>query len=162
MLTVGGLPEDRWQDFMELRLESLKREPTAFGSSYEEEQDLPEAEWRRRMGAMLFALEDGVPVGMISYSVSDRLKTKHVAHIYSVYVRPSARRRGAGTLLLKAALDKIRDHGGVVKVQLSVNPAMRAAVSLYERGGFVSRMRLEKELLVDGKYHDLLYMEKML
>jgi ribosomal protein S18 acetylase RimI-like enzyme len=111
---------------------------------------------------MLFALEDGTSVGMISYSVSARLKTKHVAHIHGVYVRPSARRKGTGALLLEKALGTIREHEGMVKVQLSVNPAMRAAVSLYERGGFVSRMRLEKELLVDGKYHDLLYMEKML
>ncbi|MDG7011874.1 MAG: GNAT family N-acetyltransferase [Nitrososphaerota archaeon] len=162
MLTVAELSEDRWQDFRELRLEALMHEPAAFGSSYEEERDMPEGEWRRRMGTMLFALEDGIPVGMISYSVSTRLKTKHVAHIHSVYVRPSARRKGGGALLLKKALDKIREHEGVVKVQLSVNPAMGAAVSLYERGGFVSRMRSEKELLVDGKYHDLLYMEKML
>ena len=162
MLTIAELSEDRWQDFRELRLESLKHEPTAFGSSYEEERDMPEGEWRRRMGTMLFALEDGTSVGMISYSVSARLKTKHVAHIHGVYVRPSARRKGAGALLLRKALGKIREHEGMVKVQLSVNPAMRAAVSLYERGGFVSRMRLEKELLVDGKYHDLLYMEKML
>ena len=50
----------------------------------------------------------------------------------------------------------------MVKVKLSVNPAMRPAVMLYERGGFVAQMRSEKELLVAGTYHDLLYMEKML
>ena len=162
MVAVAELPEDRWQDYKDLRLEALQREPTAFGSSYEEERDLPEEEWRRRIGTVLFGIEDGNPVGLISYSVSNRLKTKHIAHIYSVYVRPSARRKGTGGLLLASALDKIRAHGGVIKVQLSVNPAMRPAVRLYERGGFVVQMRSAKELFVAGTYHDLLYMEKML
>jgi ribosomal protein S18 acetylase RimI-like enzyme len=162
LFKVAELPGERWQEFRDLRLEALKEEPAAFGSSYEEEQALKEEDWRRRIGTMIFALEGDAPVGMISFAVSDRAKTKHVAHIYSVYVRRSARGKGAGGGLLKAALDRLRKHGGVVKVQLSVNPEMRPAVRLYEREGFVAQMRAQKELLVDGRYHDLLYMEKML
>lgn len=162
MFTVAELPPERWQEYRDIRLEALREEPAAFGSSYEEEVAMPEEEWKRRLGTMLFALEEGVPVGMISFAISPRAKTGHIAHIYSVYVRRSARGRGAGGALLKSALDRIKAHGGVLKVQLSVNPAMRPAVLLYERGGFVAQMRSEKELLVDGKFHALLYMEKIL
>jgi ribosomal protein S18 acetylase RimI-like enzyme len=161
LVTISALPEERWREYRDLRLESLQDEPAAFGSSYEEEQALPEEEWRRRIRTVLFALEEGSPVGMITYAVSERVKTRHIAHIYGVYVRRTARGKGAGRELLRAALERIREHGGVVKVQLSVNPDMSAAVSLYEREGFVAQMRAQKELLVDGRYHDLLYMEKV-
>lgn len=162
MTDIRKLPEDGWRGYRALRLEALKAEPAAFGSSYEEEAALPESEWRRRMSTALFAMDGGVPVGMASYVVGTRVKTKHVAHIYGVYVKPEHRGMGIGGALLRAALGKIKEGAGVVKVQLSVNPDMVPAVKMYEREGFVVQMRAEKELLVDGRYFDLLYMEKIL
>lgn len=161
MAEIRGLPGGRWKDYRALRLESLKTEPTAFGSSFEEEVSLPEEEWRRRIETVLFAMDGDTPVGMISYVVSNRVKTRHVAHIYGFYVKPELRGRGTGGALLKAALGRIREHGGVVKVQLSVNPDMLPAVKLYEDEGFALGMRASKELLVEGEYCDALYMEKV-
>lgn len=159
---VQRLPARRWREYRALRLEALKAVPAAFGSSYLEEVRYPRERWVERVSSALCAVSSGVPVGMISYVVSERTKSRHVANIYSVYVAPEHRGRGVGKLLLESAISAIRKHGGVLKVKLDVNPEMRAAVALYEGAGFMVVGRARKELKVGGRYHDLLLMEKFL
>ncbi len=153
------LPEG-WEEYRALRLEALGSDPTAFGSSVEEEASLPEAEWRRRAANALLAFFSGKPVGMIVFVVSPRAKTRHVADIFSVYVKPSQRGRGIGKLLLESALKEIAKDPEVVKIKLTVNPEQKAAVGLYRGSGFVEVGRLRRELRVDGRYYDELMMEK--
>jgi len=38
-----------WSDYRDLRLEALKLEPQAFGSSYEDEMNDPQANWEFRL-----------------------------------------------------------------------------------------------------------------
>lgn len=113
------------------------------------------------MKDVIFALADGVPVGMLSIAFNARVKQKHAARIYGVYVTPGRRRAGIGKALLKAALSEAREHGGIVKVQLNVVPDMRAAVALYEGAGFRTVGRAKKEIRVGRRYYDVLIMEKL-
>ena len=161
MLEIGRLPADRWRDFRALRLEALRSDPLAFGSSPEDEESLTEEEWRRRIGNTLFALRDGRPVGMIAVVFSDRPKTRHVANIFAVYVSAGHRGEGIGTRLLDEALSLARSRRGVVKVNLAVNPEQRGAVRLYENAGFVVAGRMRKELRVGRRYFDEIVMEKL-
>jgi len=112
------------------------------------------------MSNVLFALSDGRPVGTLSCVFNDRAKTKHVAHIYGVYVTPKYRGRGIGGMLLRRTLSDVQKKREVIKVQLSVNPALRPAVILYKRVGFEEVGRAKKELRVGGRYYDMLMMEK--
>ena len=89
---------------MELRLQGL-RLSIAFGSSYEEEENFTQVEWQRRMANALFALSDDKPVGTITYIFNSKVKTKHIARIYGVYVYSDYRGRGIGKKLLERALD---------------------------------------------------------
>ena len=117
---------------------------------------------KERMDSAIFAVSGGRLVGTLSCVFNDRAKTRHTAHIYGVYVAPGRRGEGVGRALLKAALSEIRRRGGMVKVQLNVNPEMRAAVALYEGAGFEVSGRARKELKVGRRYCDMLLMEKML
>ena len=49
MIEVKKVPRDRWKDYRNLRLKALRSDPLAFGSPYEEEKDLAEYEWKRRI-----------------------------------------------------------------------------------------------------------------
>lgn len=162
MIATRKLPGSRWNELKELRLESLRNDPTAFGSSFGEDARLTAEAWRRRVRNTIFALADGAPVGMISCVFNSRPKTKHVADIYGVYVRPMHRRQGVAKRLLDAALSEARGRKGVVKLRLTVNPVHTPAVRLYEGAGFVVVGRAKKELKVGRKYFDLLHMEKLL
>ena len=160
MIRIIRLQEGRWREYRRLRLEALKTEPSAFGSSPEEESKFTEDVWQKRIKDVLFAVSGGTPVGLLSYIFEDRLKTRHVAHIYSFYVTPVYRGRGIGERLLKRALAEIRRHRNAVKVQLSVNPHLRPAVALYKKVGFEVAGRARNELRIGCRYYDMLLMEK--
>lgn len=162
MVEIRRLPTDRWRDYRDLRLEALKSDPSAFGSSFKEEEKLTESEWRRRIQNVLFALSDDRPVGMIVYTFDKGLKTRHIAEIYGFYVSANHRGEGVGTRLLAHALSLIRKNGGIVKVRLCVNPEQRVAVKLYKKAGFVVTGRMEKELKVGRRFYGMLFMERML
>lgn len=162
MLEIRRLPVRRWREYRDLRLEALRNDPAAFGSSPEEEERFGEEEWRRRIRNAVFALVDGEPVGMVAVVFNDRPKTRHVVDVFGVYVRPEHRGRGVGARLLGSALRLVRRRNGVVKVKLTVNPEQRAALGLYERAGFVVAGRLSKELKIGSSFYDELVMEKML
>jgi ribosomal protein S18 acetylase RimI-like enzyme len=160
LIAVRRLPPRRWKEYKKLRLEALKAEPSAFGSSHEEEARFAEGVWRDRMMNVLFAVSGEKPVGLVSFVFGDRLKTRHVAHIYSVYVSPRYRGRGIGSMLIRRALVEIRRNKRIVKAQLSVNPLLDPAVRLYEEAGFEAVGRARNELKIGRRYFDLLLMEK--
>jgi ribosomal protein S18 acetylase RimI-like enzyme len=153
LVTIGKLPADRWREYRDLRLEALRREPTAYGSSTEETNRLTEKEWRRRIKSVLFALSDDKPVGMIVYVFNQRLKSRHIAEIYGFCLNADYRGEGLGTRLLERALSLIQKNKRIVKVQLAVNPEQRYAVEIYRKAGFVVTGRAEKELKV-GRARD--------
>lgn len=160
MIEIRKLPADRWRDYRDLRLEALRREPSAYGSSSEEAKRLKEEVWRRRIKNVLFALSDDRPVGMIVYVFGEELKARHIAEIYGFYVRADHRGEGVGTRLLERALSLIRKNKRVIKVELAVNPEQRAAVKLYRKAGFVVTGSAEKELKVGRRFYGMLFMEK--
>ncbi len=88
----------------DLRLEALKSDPSAFGSSFEEEVTLTEGEWKRRIRNTLFAVSDDKLIGMIVCLFNERPKTKHIAEIVGVYVTASYRGQGVSTRMLERAL----------------------------------------------------------
>jgi ribosomal protein S18 acetylase RimI-like enzyme len=162
LVKIRKLPADRWEQYRNLRLEALRSDPAAFGSSFEEESVLTEDEWKRRMSNALFAVSGGTPIGMIVCLFNDRPKIRHIAEIVGVYVSANYRGEGVATEMLKHSLSLIRSHGGIVKVKLAVNPEQRAAVRLYKKAGFLVTGRTKKELMVGRRYVDMLFMEKHL
>jgi len=162
LIEIGRLPVERWEDYKKLRLEALAHDPSAFGSSVEEEEAQSEDDWKRRIPNVLFAMSGDRPVGMIVFVTNSRIKTKHTAEIFGVYVKSSHRGKGIGSELLGEALSQIRKNRSVLKVSLSVNPEQEPAVELYRKAGFEVVGRARKDLKVGRRFYDLLYMEKFL
>jgi ribosomal protein S18 acetylase RimI-like enzyme len=161
-IEIKKLTSDRWNDLKKLRLEALKNEPTAFGSSFEEEVDAPKEEWQRKIGNTIFALHNGQPVGMMVYVFSNRLKMKHIADIHAVYVNPDFRNRGIGNMMFSKTLSLIKENAQIRKIKLTVNPEQNQAVSLYKKHGFEMTGISKKELFFDRKFYDEMLMEMML
>lgn len=162
MVVIKKLEEDRWAESRDLRLDALRKEPIAFGSSYEEEKRLSEGDWRERMKNALFAISEDRPIGMIALVREKKTKARHIANIYGMYVNEKYRGLGIGRKLMDSALKQIRRNKEVVKVKLTVNPKQKAAVKLYLNCGFKVVGRSKKELRVEGRFYDDLIMEKML
>ena len=103
MIEIKKLSTNRWEDYKNLRLESLKKDSAAFGSSYEEEKKLSEAEWKKRMKNTLFAMSNDEPIGMIVYVFNNKKKVRHIANIFGFYVKEKCRNNGIGKKLLETA-----------------------------------------------------------
>jgi len=169
-VSIITLDPTRWQEAKNLRLEALQQDPSAFGSSYEEEILFEDDIWKTRLNSAynqdgnmtLYAEFEGQLVGLMGAGWSHRIKYKHVANIYSVYVTESMRGHGIGSQLLQTLLDRLATKSQIKKVSLTVTVDQSSAVALYEKFGFKQVGIAEKELKIDGQYYDIAYMEKLL
>lgn len=161
-IRIGELNPENFKDFRSLRLEALKTVSEAFGSSFEEESAFSEEIWKSRIPNMLFAFHGNSLIGMIGFLVRGRLKTRHVADIFSFYVVEQHRGSGIGSKLMEEALLSIERNSYVRKISLSVNSEMKAAIHLYTNFGFEISGKLIGELNIKGHLYDEFIMEKFL
>jgi ribosomal protein S18 acetylase RimI-like enzyme len=162
MVTIQQLSEHRWPEYRALRLEALKQDPIAFGSSFEEEAQFSQDEWKRRLQNAVFAVDGDVPVGLIVRVRKKQKNTQHILHIFSVYVKVSHRTQGIGKKLLDYVIAEAKRDQTLKKLQLMVNPLQKDAVRLYEQAGFTIVGTLRAEMQVNGVFYDELMMEKLL
>ncbi len=77
------LPPEQWPRYRELRLESLREEPQAFGSSFEDMEQRPEAFWQGRLSDamqgekswLLFAQHGHQKLGVEEQDRDENIKT---------------------------------------------------------------------------------------
>ena len=100
MLTPGDAP--RYRD---IRLDSLKQNPEAFGSTFEHESAMPLSWFEERIvkGNIFGALAGGELLGVAGYWPQEGTKVSHKAGFWGMYVRKPARRSGLGQRLVEAA-----------------------------------------------------------
>ncbi|MBP1610910.1 MAG: family N-acetyltransferase [Acidobacteria bacterium] len=162
MLEIRQVSRDRWQDYRQIRLEALQSDPVAFSSSFEEEAAFTPEIWQSRTQNTILALIDERPAGMVSFVLSNRPKTGHIANIYGMFVSGEFRRQGIGAKLLSAAIARIQENPEVRKIKLTVVVDQQAAVNMYRKFGFLETGRSKDELCVDGRFFDEIQMEKLL
>ena len=143
----------------QLRLDALVETPESFGSSYEEEHTLTLEDIRGWItplddGAMFGVFSDDALAGMVGVGRQRKLKMRHKAHIWSMYVAPAQRGRGLGRLLMHAAIAHAQTMRGIRQVQLSVTANNTAAATLYASLGFAEYGREREALCVNGELYD--------
>jgi ribosomal protein S18 acetylase RimI-like enzyme len=143
-VTVRRLTPADLDAFQALRLRGLRESPAAFGSTYEEEVDRPLERVAQRLSgggdsAVYGAFDGGgALLGMGGVHREGKLKSRHRAGIWGMYVVPEARGRGLGRALLQALVDHARGMDGVERVELGVEATNTAARALYHAFGFVT------------------------
>jgi ribosomal protein S18 acetylase RimI-like enzyme len=132
--TVRLLTPEDWQTYREIRLAMLWESPGAFGSRYADAVRFDEDTWRGRLTSCDHHLAevDGRAVGAAGLYVEDG-----VADLIGMWVRPQARGRSVGALLVQAVLDRAAVLG-CDRVRLEVVDGNVPARRLYERMGFIS------------------------
>ena len=134
-----------------IRLNALRSDPDAFGSTYADQAAYPESRWQAMASeaahgaenAVLIAFRDGEPAGMVR-TVRDG-RRPGVFGVYSVWVAPGERRRGVGRALLDAIEEWVRGAGGL-ELELTVMEGGEAAKALYAAHGYRFDGRRERSI----------------
>jgi len=140
-----------------VRLAALRLHPEAFGNAYEEEVQAPLDDMARRLllppATMFGGFAGHDLVGIVGLLVQTRIKTRHRADIFSMYLDAAHRRSGLSRALVDAAVAQAR-AGGYRVVQLTVTVGNDAARRLYTAAGFRSFAVEPRALLVNGVFYD--------
>jgi len=110
---------------------------------------------------VLVAEREGGVVGWASLNrFNPRAAYDHVAD-FSVYVERACRGTGTGRRLLEALVDTARAIG-YHKMVLAALPHNAAGIALYTRGGFTHVGIYREQGQLDGRWVDVVIMEKLL
>jgi RimJ/RimL family protein N-acetyltransferase len=147
--------------FRALHLEALRACPAAFAMAYEEECDLPLAEFAQRLDRLIVfgAFVGGDLAGIATLQRQKLLKRRHMAMIWGMYARDEQRASGLASELFRAVLDRAETE--VDQVELYVAVGNGRARRFYERFGFERYGVMRRSLRVDGVDHDADMMVKM-
>ena len=148
--------------YRDIRLEALRLNPEAFGSTFERENAQPLSWFEAAISRtdIFGGFLDGTLVGIAGFAVQEGPKHAHKGVLWAMYVRNAARRSGLGKILVTAVLDHARRR--VEMVQLGVGSENEAARRLYEAMGFVAYGYEKRALKHDGRYYDEVLMVKFL
>lgn len=145
-------------DYRELRLEALQDSPEAFASSYEEEKEWSVEVFQTKLAAgeafTFGAVENGKLIGVVTLVKESRVKIRHRASIFAMYVAPGARGGGVGRRLMEEALRIAKDLEAVEQVYLSVSAHNDPAKKLYASLGFVIYGTDVRALKIGDAYFD--------
>jgi GNAT superfamily N-acetyltransferase len=150
---VRRIEAGEWRELKALRLEGLLNSPEAFGTTYEDAVEYPDAEWQSRaeresssaQSAFHVALdESGSWVGMMAVFAGE--KEPPAALVASVYVTPAHRGTDVAALLMTASIEWARTTEAE-RLILSVREDNPRAHSFYKRLGFTDTGHSEP----DGK-----------
>jgi ribosomal protein S18 acetylase RimI-like enzyme len=146
--------------YREIRLEALRLNPEAFGSTFEAESARPLAHFSERVTQcpMFGAFRGEEIVGMAGFLGRAGLKDAHKGYLWGMYVRAGSRNAGVGRRLAEAVIGVAREH--VEVLQLDVVSENEAARRLYASLGFVEYGIERKALKQAGRYYDEVLMAK--
>jgi GNAT superfamily N-acetyltransferase len=140
-LWVGQIGPEQWQRWRAIRLDALRTDPDAFGSTLEREQDFARDVWESRLngvdGPSVLALADDEAVAM-GAGYCYRAGTLMVV---AMWTRPRWRGRGLGRRILDEVVGWARSRE--LAVDLWVEDDNPGARSLYASYGFVPDGRSE-------------------
>jgi ribosomal protein S18 acetylase RimI-like enzyme len=146
--------------YRDIRLEGLRCNPEAFGSTFEAENARPLTFFSKRLGgsAAFGAFHGSELVGTAGLLIREGQKEAHKGLLVGMYVRPSARKSGVGRRLVETIIEFARQR--VELVQLSVVSENEQAQRLYKGLGFLEYGLELRALKQDGRYYDEVLMAK--
>lgn len=134
-MRIERLHASGWERLKRIRLQALRDSPDAFGSTYQDAQQIAEEGWKRQLDELptFLAVRQGADIGMARGA--SEAGNGHTALLISMWVAPQARGSGAGERLIAAVAHWARGCG-FARLVLDVADRNAPAIALYERCGF--------------------------
>lgn len=164
-ISIRLIRESDLADFKALRLEALREHPEAFATDYDESLRQPDSHWIDRVknavnspgGCIVLAESGGELAGLAGVVRDTRVKVRHHAMIWGVYVRPRYRGQKLTDRLIAGALNWCRSNE-VRIVRLTVVTCNGPAIRSYLRCGFSICGISPEEIRIGDKFYDEMLM----
>ena len=145
------------KEFQRLRLFALQNNSTSFGSSFEEEVKKSLEQFEafivpKSERVFWGAFENDKLIGMVGLGREDGVKTEHKGFIRSMFVDPSARKRGVASELIGTAINYSEAQMKLEQLTLAVNSTNIEAINLYKKFRFVEYGIEPNALKIEGRY----------
>lgn len=161
-IAIRQLSEDDWQEFARIRLKALQTDPKAFGSNYERESKMTEADWRDKLRAKDNAIflidEDDAPIGITCVSVDRNDRTGKTALLWGSWLAPEFRRRGLSELIYQTRIEWAKQQPTVERIIVSHRASNLASKYANQKHGFMFT-HTEEKLWTDGATEDEIFYE---
>lgn len=159
-MNIRTLQETDAQSYQELRLNGLKSNPDAFGSTYEREVEFSLETFIERIKPnkdkfVLGAFDyNGKLIGIVTFIRESGVKTSHKGNIFGMYVKEEERGKNIGKNLMIELIKKAKELEGLEQLKLTVVSNNEPARKLYEAVGFKSYGIERRALKFEGRYLD--------
>ena len=143
-----------------IRLECLEHFPEFFGATYGEQIALPKLAFETYIEEQkpdkftVGAFDGDALIGICSVDIETRKKTRHIAEIIQMYVKPEYKGNKIGLHLLQTAMQEAFKDPEVQLLKLSVVTTNESAYRIYDQAGFKEYGRLKNNFRSDGEYAD--------
>ena len=149
-----------WHLWKKIRLEALKKNPEAFGSSFEEETLRSDSDWESSLisSDVFGAFSQNSLIGTAGFFTYSQTKQKHKGGLFGVYVLPEFRNKKTADQLISAVLEHAKNK--VTQIHCTVVTQNTIAIRLYEKHGFVSYGIEPMALKIGNEFVDEILMIK--
>ncbi|MCK1992320.1 GNAT family N-acetyltransferase [Peribacillus muralis] len=159
-MNIRILKESDTHLYQEVRLNALKINPEAFGSTHEKEVEFSLETVKERITPtrdkyILGAFDDRKSlVGIVAFIRENNLKTRHKGNVFGMYIAPGNRGHGLGKSLMKDLISRAKNCDGLEQINLTVVSENDFAKKLYKSLGFVVYGTERNALKYNGHYFD--------
>jgi RimJ/RimL family protein N-acetyltransferase len=143
-------------------LEALKTDPKVFGSNYEKESQMTEAEWRSRLqskdNAIFLIYENETPIGVTCVSIDRDDHTQKTALLWGSWLAPHFRGKGLSDVMYKTRIDWATAQPTIEKIIVSHRASNLSSKYANQKHGFAMTHKQEK-VWTDGAVEDEVFYE---
>lgn len=161
-ISIRQLTENDWQEFSQIRLQALQTDPLVFGSNYEKESQMTEADWRGKLraedNAIFLIYENKTPIGITCVSVDRNDATKKTALLWGSWLAPDFRGKGLSELMYQNRINWAKRQPTVEKIIVSHRASNLSSKYANQKHGFVFTHKTEK-VWTDGVSEDEIFYE---
>lgn len=152
-VSIRQLTQDDWQLWKTIRLESLKNAPEAFGSSYDEEKNQSDEDFKSFANRTVFGAFIGSElIGCAGFYALRHNKMSHRGVLCSMYVRPEHRGHGIATRLVETVIDHAKSR--VMQLHVTCVTTNPTALQLYQKHGFIIYGTKPRSLKIGDRFYD--------
>lgn len=152
-MKVRKLSDKDYLLYKTIRLEALRKNPNAFGSTYEYESVQDNSYWQNTLNSQLIlGLFDAKQIiGCVGLDIHPMERFKHNAKLWGMYVSEEYRGSEAASKLIEETASHVKKMG-IVQIHLACMEENKKAINFYKKLGFQLYGVMPKAVRIDSQY----------